>query len=428
MPSVPTAVRDIEAGQGVENLGDLRGYDQLFVLIRLAGRPVGQAWIPLKEGRVDPEMLQSAVAQAINWVFHEPWLRDGLREGAAEPGKQATVAVCTRDRPDELRECLASLLRMPDDGQELLVIDNCSISDEPRRIVAGHPRVRYIREERPGLNTARNRALREAHGEFVAFIDDDARADPFWLRNLLANFDSPLVAAVTGLTMPLKLETAGQEAFERYSPFGRGFRRICFDASWMAPTSAGKIGAGVNMVLRRDIVRQLGGFFAGFDAGTPTHSGGDYDMFTRILAAGYQIVYDPAGLNWHHHRRDEEALRYTIKGYGIGVYASYVHSLFMYGEFGVFKSAWGWFRYQQWPTFLCALRRGDRHTLNLLLAELQGCLRGPFAYLEARRKLRMESQRKNRGTGEPGNREPGNREPGNREPGNQEAETRKQKP
>ncbi len=389
---MPIAVRDIEAGQAASALGDLRGYDQLFVLIRLAGRPVGEAWLPLVDGQVDSEMLHSAVAQAIKWIFHEPWLHDRLREGAAEFGKQATIAVCTRDRPDELRECLASLLRMPDDGQEMLVIDNCSVSDEPRQIVAAHPRIRYFREERPGLNTARNRVLREAQGEFVAFIDDDARADSFWLRNLLANFDSPLVAAVTGLTMPLELETSAQVAFERYSPFGRGFRRVCFDTDWVSPASAGKVGAGVNMALRRDAVRRLGGFFAGFDAGTPTRSGGDYDMFTRILAAGYQIIYDPAALNWHHHRRDWEALKHTIRGYGTGVYASYTHSLLMYGEFGVFKSAWGWFRYQQWPTFLRALRQVDRDTLDLLFAEFRGCLSGPFAYFDARRQLRMEQK------------------------------------
>jgi hypothetical protein len=66
-----------------------------------------------------------------------------------------------------------ALLRLPEDGQELLVVDNCPSTDATCNLVAAYEGIRYVREDRPGLNVARNRALREAVNEIVAFTDDD---------------------------------------------------------------------------------------------------------------------------------------------------------------------------------------------------------------------------------------------------------------
>jgi GT2 family glycosyltransferase len=177
-----------------------------------------------------------------------------------------------------------------------------------------------------GLNVARNRALAEAQHDVVAFTDDDAVPDPAWLDSLLRNFNDPLVVCVTGLTMPLELETKSQEWFERYNPFSRGFRRTVYDNRYYHPIGAGRIGAGANMAFRRSVVEYVGFFDEALDGGTPTHSGGDTEMFSRILSQGYRIVYEPAALNWHCHRQTQEELRRTIYGYGVGVYAFWTRS------------------------------------------------------------------------------------------------------
>ena len=91
---------------------------------------------------------------------------------------------------------------------------------------AGHGRrARYVREARPGLDWARNRAIAEAAGEMIAFTDDDVEVDPGWIRALVAAFAarSRRVAAVTGLVVPAELDTEAQVLFERYRGFGRGF-------------------------------------------------------------------------------------------------------------------------------------------------------------------------------------------------------------
>ncbi len=364
------------------------------MLLRLVGVPVGEVDLPIVDGTIDGRSLRRAAAAVLEASGREGRVTDLLsaddarRGGAALPS--ATVAVCTRDRPELLQRCLEALLELADDGQEILVVDNCPTSDATRQIAlasAGRqplPRVRYVREDRPGLDAARNRALREADTEIVAFCDDDAVPDPGWLRALLRNFDHPLVLGVTGLTMPLELETEAQEEFERFSRFGRGFSRIVFDRATHAPARAGVIGTGANMAFRRSVLDLVGPFDDALDAGTLTRSGGDYDMFSRVLASGFRMVYDPAALSWHRHRRTEEELRQTIYGYGVGLSAAWTRGL-LAGERGVVRAALGWMWYRQVPALPLALlgRAGDT-SRELLLAELRGFLTGPFAYVASR--------------------------------------------
>jgi cellulose synthase/poly-beta-1,6-N-acetylglucosamine synthase-like glycosyltransferase len=235
---------------------------------------------------------------------------------------------------------------------------------------------------------ARNRALREASGEIVVFIDDDALADPNWLRALLINFDHPLVLCVTGLTMPMELETEAQEMFERYSTFCRGFQRRVFNRHSLMPWAAGKAGAGVNMALHRSILNKVGPFDEALDAGTPTQAGGETEMFSRILNDGFRIVYEPAAVNWHCHRRSREELRQALYGYGVGIYAFWTKQLLFERKLYTLVVAWRWF----WQHHLKNLARSilghpGRMPLDLVLAEIRGCLAGPMAYLQSRRKL-----------------------------------------
>jgi len=385
-----TAVLDLDVNKLPQHITGLDRYHHALILIRLSGQPIGKTFIPITDGKIDGDKLHEVLIEAAGWPLVERWLDDYLVWDKTWTSnfapQKATVAVCTRDRPDDLEHCLDSLKLFAEKGHEILVIDNCPTSEATRTVVEGFECFRYIREEKLGLNVARNRALREAQHDIVAFTDDDAVPDPAWLGGLLRNFNDPLVMCVTGLTMPSELETEAQEWFERYNPFSRGFRRTVYDNSYYHPIRAGRIGAGANMAFRRSVLEYVGFFDEALDAGTPTHSGGDTEMFSRILSRGYRIVYEPAALNWHRHRRSWGELRRTIYGYGVGVYAFWTRSLLMEGEIGVLRAASVWFlRYQLRALLRSLLRRPNSLPLDLLLAELKGCLRGPFAYLTSRK-------------------------------------------
>ena len=99
-----------------------------------------------------------------------------------------TVALCTHNHADRLARTLETLahLHSPRQSWEMLVIDNGSTDATPTLLARSEWRpegveVRIVREDRLGLSNARNRALREARGEYLLYMDDDETPDPEWL-------------------------------------------------------------------------------------------------------------------------------------------------------------------------------------------------------------------------------------------------------
>ncbi|MFS8119415.1 MAG: glycosyltransferase, partial [Microcoleus sp.] len=309
-----TAILDLEISKLPPEITVDERYSKALVLIRLHGNPIGQATLAAVGGSIGGSQLRETLRNAVGENLWKNCLYDALKwdeRGPVQAVPIATVVVCTRDRPEDLQRCLEAFMRLPDDGQEYLVIDNCPSSDGTQELVKNYPKVRYVREDVPGSSAARNRALREAKHEFVAFTDDDASPDPNWLRSLLQNFTDPRVMCVTGLVMPLELETEAQEWFERYSPHGRGFDRRIFDGAECNPLIVAPVGVSASMALRKSSIDFIGLFDEDLGAGTLTVGGEDCELFARILRSGYRIVYEPRALSWHRHRRTWEEVRKT---------------------------------------------------------------------------------------------------------------------
>lgn len=97
-----------------------------------------------------------------------------------------SVVVCTFNRSNLLSGCLESLCNQTLDKSkfEIIVVDNNS-TDHTAEVANSFltvGNVHYVLETNPGLSYARNRGTLEAVGQYVAFIDDDAKADPNWLE------------------------------------------------------------------------------------------------------------------------------------------------------------------------------------------------------------------------------------------------------
>ena len=109
-----------------------------------------------------------------------------------------------------LRHCLGSLTKTNNLFYEILVVDNAPSTEDTKNLIdRQYPQVRYVRELRPGLNWARNRAILEAKGEIIAYTDDDVVVDVGWVKAIARIFaENPDVMAVTGLVIPNELEHA----------------------------------------------------------------------------------------------------------------------------------------------------------------------------------------------------------------------------
>src|SRR5258708_11569820 len=138
--------------------------------------------------------------------------------------RSLTVVICTRDRPDLLKRCLDAVVAVRPSWAEIVVVDNASKTAATRDVVAACGDVRHVFEGRPGLDFARNRALAEATSDWIAYIDDDVVVDRGYFDGVAAAWAGhPDATAVTGLVLPLELETEAQIIFERNGGFGRGF-------------------------------------------------------------------------------------------------------------------------------------------------------------------------------------------------------------
>jgi GT2 family glycosyltransferase len=301
------------------------------ILVRRKGVPIG-FWMQQSNGagqlsrddllrRIGAELGARIVAEAIREEMTMP--------SPTETLPPLTIAICTQDRPECVERLLRSLreLVVGQGGNrhlDIVLVDNAPSDDSTRDLAARWPEVQYVREPRTGLNFARNRALREARGEILAFLDDDVVPDRGWLAGLAdAWAANPDAAAFTGQVLPMELETEAQIVFERRGGFRRGFDRIRFGSvlpgNPLYPGGAGSLGAGANMAFRTAVLRQMGGFDEALDTGAPVPGGGDLDAFYRIIRAGHILVYDPRFLVFHQHRREMAALhRQYRRSWGFG--------------------------------------------------------------------------------------------------------------
>jgi glycosyltransferase involved in cell wall biosynthesis len=307
---------DLQAPQAIWSV---EGYPRAQVLFRNAGVPIG--WMPV-------QLRQAAVltVEELKQVAEDSGILEFALNADPTPYSKPsiTVIVCTRDRPMTLRRCLASLNSLRYDNLQVLVVDNASRSSETKDVVA-EAQFQYLRENKPGLDWARNCGLQAASTEIVAYTDDDVKVDSNWLNAIARGFSDPQVSCVTGLVCPIELQTEAQVLFEenggmRKGLWPRSFERQNIEDNPLIATQL--CGVGANMAFRREALLEVGGFDIHLDVGTPSHGSGDLDIFHRLHTAGKLIRYEPSAVVWHQHRRSMPALykQFYDNGRAFGCY------------------------------------------------------------------------------------------------------------
>lgn len=308
------------------------------------------------------------------------------QQTVSPPKPLISIIVCTHERPDDLERCLQALSLFITAGHEVIVVDNAPRSNRTAEVAARYP-VRYLCEPQIGLDRARNRGLQAAGHSIVAYTDDDAVPAAGWARAIAQPFADPAVGCVTGLVLPLELETPAQQQFEIYCRHRRVFEPKLFSAAQTSPSTAGVVGMGANMAVRRELALGLGGFDPRLDGGTATLSGGDTDMFARILASGAKIIYTPEARVWHRHRREMAELRRCIFGYGVGLYSFLTKRLVEAGDLQAIITAARWFAGPLVKAAWRRLRGQATVSLDLLLLEAAGACLGPWKFWRAHKQV-----------------------------------------
>lgn len=200
-----------------------------------------------------------------------------------------TIVVCTYNREEWLPGCLSSLEQQcADDTVEVLVIDNNSTDATPRiahEFTDRLPNFKYIFEGTQGLSHARNRGFKEAFGQFVAYIDDDARAHPDWVNAIIHFFEThPDASGAGGQHNAFSLVPIPAWFPKEYGCRSLGNEtRLLQKGEWIS---------GTNMVFRKSALIDVGGFDTSIGmSGDKVSYGEETNLTLKMLKRGMQIYY-----------------------------------------------------------------------------------------------------------------------------------------
>ena len=84
-----------------------------------------------------------------------------------------SVIIPTYNRAKYLRQCIESVLSQDYPNLEIIVVDNGSTDNTPEILASFGNKIKCLKEEKGGASASRNKGLRAARGEFIAFLDSD---------------------------------------------------------------------------------------------------------------------------------------------------------------------------------------------------------------------------------------------------------------
>lgn len=345
---------ELEGGRAVAgmNRAEPAEHGIARVLVRMHGAPLGFVSLPARPAHTLAERARAAAETTLAGALRQHIDADRVdaeptgparwehlvtcpRRFSAHGRPGLSISVCTRDRTSLLRQTLGALRQVSYDPVEILVVDNAPRTDCTRQLVTelarADRRIRYIREDLPGLSRARNRALAEARYGIVAFTDDDTLADPGWPAAIAAGFAAdPEAVCVTGPVVSYVLDSPAEQYFDARMPWVEAIHPRRYDLarnrhpSPLYPFNPGIFGFGANFAVRADAVTAIGGFDAALGAGGPCRGGEDLDILLRLVLAGGRICYIPSVLIWHFYRAsaDELASEMYSYGHGLGAYVA----------------------------------------------------------------------------------------------------------
>lgn len=381
-------------------------YRTALCLVTRNGEPIAKLRIDLSgEDRITSALVRRCLAA-------EDTAADRAVEAAAaklETCEPATVVVATRNRPEQLMDCLTSILAGSVSPHRIVVVDNAPSDNRTAELMALRSnqdhRLIYVREDKPGLAHAHNAALPHVNTDIVAFTDDDVLVESHWLERLVQAFaEDTRAVCVTGMIAPRELETLPQQWVEGNETYDKGLSRKVFDGSTrhtenpLIPYAAGSCGSGANMAFRTSYLLRAGGFETALGTGTVAMGGDDLAAFYDVLNAGHRLVYEPAAIVLHPHHRDYSALRRQVYGYGAGLGAHLTRCLLTDpGMVVVFARNAVSLRSRATRILHPPVVDGlPPYPKDLLREHRRGLLSGPWRYLRSRRQLKRSLRREGR--------------------------------
>ena len=214
-----------------------------------------------------------------------------------------SVIVVNYNGRRHLEHCLPSLMALeyPSEKLEILIADNGSSDDSLTFVTTHFSRVKILAgKQNRGFAAGNNWAAQSAGGEYLAFLNNDMRVDPSWLKELVSALDLGAGAICTSGRI---LSWDG--------------RRIDFNGGYLNfygmafQENYGESEAGHSNYLNRDILYPCGGSML-IDRQIFLNTGGfdedyfayfeDVDLGWRLWVLGYRVVFSPQAVSYHRYQ------------------------------------------------------------------------------------------------------------------------------
>jgi len=241
------------------------------------------------------------------------------------PSVSVIICAYTEERRADIRDAVASLRRQTRPPEEIiLAVDNNRDLYEGLRVEElGESTHVVLNQEVKGLSATRNVGVVGAQGDLIAFLDDDAVAEPDWLERLLAHFENPKVRVAGGRS--ILVWARGRPAW-----FPEDLDWIVGGSfTWLPLRTADVTNPhGHNMCFRRETFSGVGMFETALGRQGNGSQGGEERELCLRLAHHFpdaRIIYDPSALIRHKVPAVRSRWGYLFRrSYGEGLSKAYI--------------------------------------------------------------------------------------------------------
>lgn len=298
-----------------------------------------------------------------------------------------SVIIITISRPDDLETIsLPSIVNQIYKNFEVIVWDaNDNHKSEKicSKFIDNHPKInlRYFKAPRKGMTKQRNDALKEARGDIVFFIDDDAAISADGLQSLHDTFQDP---QITGAALPVSLPHKGNKNVASF--WGNitrrtmllshvGTQRVCLLSGWGLLPPDDKPGpaqwlSGCSQAYRKEVftdnhfeerLEKFGGYAVNEDL----------QFSQKLFRQGKKLFIAEKGHVFHKYaggNRMAGSSQYAALFYN--QYITWKTAIFPYKKISLFPFIWSWTSHALCLIFIDALhpKLGWQRTGGIWLA------------------------------------------------------------
>ncbi len=195
-----------------------------------------------------------------------------------------------------LGACLDSLRRQTQTGLEVIVVENGSVDGSSQFIKENYPEVRLLEQEvNLGFAGGVNRGIRQARGQRIGLLNNDAVVEPNWAEEMIRGLKEAdiIQSKILQSDDHTKIDTTGDFMSKWGLPYPRGRNQT--DNSEPKTISPIFSACGGSVVYRRRVFETVGLFDEAFFAYLE-----DVDLSFRARLAGFKVAINPLAITYHH--------------------------------------------------------------------------------------------------------------------------------